>query len=323
MEKDIPVPSEKDIKGQKESSCAQTNITFTPNKKPQNHYIPKVSDAKRDVKPKVAQSYKMDAVHSAKDKNQNQVCDVKAPSTKSPTMAKLQLKLGKNAKTEVKSDHQNGNFVPGLSKIPQKFGNVVSPTDKGKSGQTKSKLPQKSDLTKGKGHHGFGLGGHGSNKRLPQPNANVSKAIGAHGGVSKQSVMSQAVGIDNSLQGRQAAPLAAAPPMSAMPDILPESVLKVMQSGTDDEKLKAEKEYYHLLYTSYDEEELLRELKSGCAPDFPPLPEIPWTRAGRTSLEDSDNSWLTTSSASDGASESEETNTDENDILSGPQQTTV
>ena len=323
VEKDIHVSSKIDITGQKESSSAQTNITFTPNKKPQNHYTAKVPEAKRDVKPKITQNYKLDALQSAKDKNQNQVCDVKPPSTKSATMAKLQLKLGKNAKTENKSDHQNGNFVPGLSKIPQKFGNVVSPTDKGKSAPTKSKLPQKSDLTKGKSHHGFGLGVHGANKRLPQPNANVSKPLGAHGGVSKPSVVAQATGVDNSLQGRQAAPLAAAPPMSAMPDILPESVLKVMQSGTDDEKLKAEKEYYHLLYTSYDEEELLRELKSGCVPDFPPLPEIPWTRAGRTSLEDSDNSWLTTSSASDGASESEETNTDENDILSGPQQTTV
>ena len=114
---------------------------------------------------------------------------------------------------------------------------------------------------------------------------------------------------------------------------------QVMQSGTDDEKLRAEKEYYHLLYTSYDEEELLRELKSGAAPapcveamvvgvglegaPPPPPPTQPWSRAGRTSLEDSDNSWLTTSSASEGASEeSEGNNNDENDILAAPQQTT-
>ena len=126
-----------------------------------------------------------------------------------------------------------------------------------------------------------------------------------------------------------------------------------MQSGTDDEKLRAEKEYYHLLYTSYDEEELLRELKSGAAPapsvdamgggddgeatppaglppgwsraeGVPTPPAQPWSRAGRTSLEDSDNSWLTTSSASEGASEeSEGNNNDDNDILVAPQQTTV
>ena len=111
-----------------------------------------------------------------------------------------------------------------------------------------------------------------------------------------------------------------------------------MQSGTDDEKLRAEKEYYHLLYTSYDEEELLRELKSGAAPapcveamggvvegapPPPPPAHQPWSRAVRTSLEDSDNSWLTTSSASEGASEeSEGNNNDENDRLAAPQQTT-
>ncbi len=60
--------------------------------------------------------------------------------------------------------------------------------------------------------------------------------------------------------------------------------LQVMQSGTDDEKLRAEKEYYHLLYTSYDEEELLRELKSGAAP----APEAAATATGGT-----DPAWTT------------------------------
>ncbi len=57
---------------------------------------------------------------------------------------------------------------------------------------------------------------------------------------------------------------------------------QVMQSGTDDEKLRAEKEYYHLLYTSYDEEELLRELKAGGGAGGGEG-EPPWGRA-RTSL---------------------------------------
>ena len=56
----------------------------------------------------------------------------------------------------------------------------------------------------------------------------------------------------------------------------PEGIVNANES----EKARAEKEYYHLLYTSYDEEELLRELKSG-----------------KASLEDSD-SWMTISTSS-------------------------
>ncbi len=78
---------------------------------------------------------------------------------------------------------------------------------------------------------------------------------------------------------------------------------------TDVERLKMEKEYYHMVYTSYDEEELLRELKCGKAnldcnmkvgliaeeSDLKTNKEEIEVKSGKAGMDDSD-SWLTISS---------------------------
>ena len=60
------------------------------------------------------------------------------------------------------------------------------------------------------------------------------------------------------------------------------------KTGVDASKLKVDKSYLHLVYTSYDEEELSRELKNNAATHM-------LGQQGEQYIDNSD-SWMTTSS---------------------------
>lgn len=180
---------------------------------------------------------------------------VKSPPAQPPSKSPL-LAPGsdKSLKGQVQRSPQGGSgTIPRPSRLPGAPGSCRIPKPRlGKPGQA--------EYRKGQGVSGL-------TRRSPQ-----GQRLPPSGG--KTNLPPQGSGANNGNPATNRSMAARNANGNVPMQTIPEGEVNV----NDPEKAKAEKAYYHLLYTSYDEEELLKELKSG-----------------KANLDDSD-SWMTISS---------------------------
>ena len=203
------------------------------------------------------------------------------------TAAKGNPLQGSAAKGNPKKSPQEGvalasggqELLPRPSRLPGASGLCRIPKPKGVPGKVQM------EYRKGPGGpRGFGL----SRKSPPGPRLSPS-------GQSSQSTGNTR----NNGNSPKAPSQTIVPTRNANGNITMQPTPEGAINANDSERAKAEKEYYHLLYTSYDEEELLKELKSG-----------------KANLDDSD-SWMTISSGD----ESNSTNCSDEALVESDQTT--